>query len=587
MTTETAYMRNMISRSGEFVRIDRLPRKKGHPENWGPEKSVEFWNSKLRRQGAPASETLWGFQAQALQEFSLCKGLFASMAVGSGKGLLSLLLPSVFPQVENPVVLVPAKLKRQTLDEVIPRFKDVYKIRGDITVLSYSQISTAKNKDLLKTLRPGLVVADECHLLKNFSAARTKRFFSYFDSNPEAMFVGLSGTITRKSICDYWRLIHAALKNGAAPLPRGYPETQKWAKALDEGVSERGRVHPGVILDWSKENKLADSPVNLARRAYGERLRDTFGVVATTEGAIGTSLNIFELEQDNYSAAMVAHGEVLRTTWTMPNGEEISDALSYYQGARQIACGFFYEWVWPNGEKNWDWLEARKGWKAACRDVIRHNRHGLDSELLVASEIVRGKLVGPAADAYHDWLEVRDQYTVQTRPVWFTDWAVERAAAWAEKTKRGIVWCEHSAFGEALANRLGVLYYGAGEKFNRRLLKPPEDLLVASLHAHGTGKNLQMYAENLFVLPPAAGAAWEQILGRTHRPKQMADEVNAHVFLHTRALRSNFTQALQDAAYIEATTGQRQKLQYATVTLGDYLTLEDLADSLKGVKCAA
>ena len=70
---------------------------------------------------------------------------------------------------------------------------------------------------------------------------------------------------------------------------------------------------------------------------------------------------------------------------------------------------------------------------------------------------------------------------------------------------------------------------------------------------------------SLVLTPPGSGAAWEQLLGRLHRPGQNADEVLFKVWTHTKELRASFEQALADASYIETTLGSKQKLSYANI----------------------
>jgi hypothetical protein len=60
--------------------------------------------------------------------------------------------------------------------------------------------------------------------------------------------------------------------------------------------------------------------------------------------------------------------------------------------------------------------------------------------------------------------------------------------------------------------------------------------------------------------PPASGKTWEQLLGRTHRPGQMADEVEVTVRLGHYTARDQLRQATADAKFITATTGQFQRL---------------------------
>jgi hypothetical protein len=81
---------------------------------------------------------------------------------------------------------------------------------------------------------------------------------------------------------------------------------------------------------------------------------------------------------------------------------------------------------------------------------------------------------------------------------------------------------------------------------------------------HGTGKNLQAFANQLVLQPPASGQTWEQLLGRMHRPGQNADEVRCDVLQHTWFAKANLVGALRDARYIEDSQNMRQKLNLAT-----------------------
>jgi lipopolysaccharide biosynthesis regulator YciM len=56
----------------------------------------------------------------------------------------------------------------------------------------------------------------------------------------------------------------------------------------------------------------------------------------------------------------------------------------------------------------------------------------------------------------------------------------------------------------------------------------------------------------------------EQAIARCHRPGQEADEVEAEVYQHTEELVRAWHKALEDAEYVEKTTGQRQKILLAT-----------------------
>ena len=87
---------------------------------------------------------------------------------------------------------------------------------------------------------------------------------------------------------------------------------------------------------------------------------------------------------------------------------------------------------------------------------------------------------------------------------------------------------------------------------------------AASYNVHGTGKNLQAWRNQLLLDPPSSGQAWEQLLGRTHRQGQTADEVLFHYYDHTDEFRNAIVTAKASAAYIQETTQTPQRLLYAT-----------------------
>jgi hypothetical protein len=61
----------------------------------------------------------------------------------------------------------------------------------------------------------------------------------------------------------------------------------------------------------------------------------------------------------------------------------------------------------------------------------------------------------------------------------------------------------------------------------------------------------------------ADAGAWEQLIGRTHRQGQLADEVEVYVFAHG-AFADALETARERAKYIENTTGNTQKLLLAS-----------------------
>jgi hypothetical protein len=92
---------------------------------------------------------------------------------------------------------------------------------------------------------------------------------------------------------------------------------------------------------------------------------------------------------------------------------------------------------------------------------------------------------------------------------------------------------------------------------------------ILSIEANREGRNLQRFSRNLVVSPPQQGDRWQQLLARTHRDGQDADEVICDVVIscaeHADAMRI----ALSDAQYQEDITGDHQKLLLADVVMPD------------------
>jgi hypothetical protein len=73
-----------------------------------------------------------------------------------------------------------------------------------------------------------------------------------------------------------------------------------------------------------------------------------------------------------------------------------------------------------------------------------------------------------------------------------------------------------------------------------------------------------MFSKQLVANPPSDGATWEQLVGRTHRYGQNADEVRVAVYRHVEEMREALDKARLLAAYIDDTMGGAKKMLRAT-----------------------
>lgn len=559
-----AMHKNGVRNSSEFRRVAALPRRvldEKHAD------AGELLTEYLRADGGTFS--LRPIQALALAEARTNGGLFGIIRVGGGKSLMAPLFSSVMENVKRPLIIVPVSLREVYRDNVLPLVKKHFRVHPGLRVITYTDLSVISGDGLLEQLEPDMIVCDEVHSLKHRGSGRSKRFLRYIKKNPHVQLVAMSGTITSKSLRDYWHILVHCLPKGC-PIPFDWKEMENWANALDSQVQMGQRMAPGVLLQFAGEKDEPEekgllTPEQLdrerARRGFRRRLTETSGVVATSEKLLGTSLVIrswMPKAPDEVKKAIL----MLRDTWQRPDGEEISEGTEFWAVARQLAAGFYYRWVWPNKEPNGVWLDARANWKRMCRQLIQANRRGWDTELAVANAIDSGDC-DKGQEELAMWRAVRDDYKIVTEAVWLSKYALKAAVAWANESA-GLVWYEHRAVGEELAI-MGLPAFGAGKEAGVALER--EDGLrsvAASLAAHQEGKNLQAFNRALYMGCPPSGKIFEQSLGRFHREGQLADEVVVDVMMHTQELRQSFEKANEDARYIEQTTGVPQKLLYAS-----------------------
>jgi len=550
--------RRAVAATPDLQRIRDLPRR--DPMD-GVDELVPLLTDYLRT--PEGTQTLRPIQAAALRDCHDHRGLFGPIEVGEGKTLVSLLAPSLIP-CERPLLLTKAALVQKTLKEG-EELKRHWKIRSDIRVASYNKISTQPG--FLEDMAPDLIVADEVHALGNLKSGRTRRVKRYMQEH-EPAFVGLSASVLKRSMRDYWHLLIWALRFGA-PVPYSWREAQEWADALDPDVDSFARLDPGPLVDLVATEKdrpenyktlpLQETTEKTVRSAFRRRLTETPGVVASSgPSLVRASLRLEDLGLQ-LPAVCKGYLDRLRDSWETPDGIPLDSPSDVWQVARCLSLGFHYRW---EPEPPREWLEARRVWGAWVRHRLATNRFGLDTAGQVAEEASGTEGPDPAGwGAWENWKLVQEHtgYTYDVVPVWHDNtipWAV-----WEKAVEFGaIVWTDLKAFGEALGSE-EVPWFGGGAEG----LEDHKGPCVASINAHGEGRNLQQFSRAIVVTPPGAGRTWEQLLGRHHRPGQEADEVVFHVAQHTDVFREAFGTACRDARYIQETVGNRQKLTYCDI----------------------
>lgn len=567
--------KHSITETAEFRRIRDLPRRTwGGPET---ERLVQGLTARLKT--PQGTETLRPLQAQTLYEAATERGAFIPGKVGVGKTLLSLLLPTLFPNLRRPVIVVPANLVQKTEDARREHMKHWGVSRG-ARILSYQSIGRPEGEALFKTYNPDLLILDECHMVKNRTAAVTRRVERFLTQitlpdgttrarrpDERVKVIPMSGTMCKDSLQDFAHLLEWSLWESApVPLVRG--ELQIWALALDEKVNDVSRCGIGALEYLADPKDLANETRLVAgRRAFRSRLVETPGVVASdaTEDVqaslyIGTQLyDVQPATEENFRK--------LRQDCEAPDGWRFFQAAEMWACARQEALGFAYLWDPRPPEP---WLLARKNYAKFVRETIAGS-HSLDSERTVRDACDRGDL----DDGFlREWERVRPTFQANQVCRWFDDSALKQCEAWAKKAKDGIIWSEHRFFGLELAKRLGVPYYGQeGKDQNGNSLpefpKGGKGVIVCSRHANQQGRNLQAWSKMLQTGFAPSALTQEQLIGRLHRPGQAADSVQVDVLIGCAEHHAGFLRALERARMRRDIMGGLDKLLLADYDLVD------------------
>jgi len=593
-------------RPPDLDRILALPHETGYPKCCR-EAARAFFKGKTIQ--------LRDIQCDSFLSMAQYRGLFGPIGVGHGKTIISLLAGRA-TRAERTMLVIPPNLCQKCVMGDIPMIAEEFGIdlsylslhgmpswdrlnldrHYEIFIVPYSLLSVQDTYNILDQIHPDLIVADECHMLKRPQSARTKRLMAYLTANQSCNLVAMSGTVTKKNLFDYRHLIDRALRQ-RSPLPRPYSILNEWnefigihqqdehGEALTE--AQRASIRPVVEWAWPREN-IQHIGRTVARMAFRERLRSAPGVVQTDDQSVDCSLIINNGWGSPAPTEVIEAISNLERTWTDPNGDEINEIIRFVAAGSQLSSGFYYRLDWPEDVEDWV-LEQhdlkQEFYREMRRWLSRGLRKGYDTPMLAINGLKRGDpATRPLRDSYYAWQEAI-QGEVPDRiqsTCWISEFKADNVANWlAEVGKPGIVWYRWKAVGEMLREKFPeLLFCPAGCDFEN--FEKPDRALLCSL-AHATGKNLQKYSRQLIVEPMRSGEQWEQLLGRTHRQGQEADEVVADVDCCTDIDVVKLYEAYHDCKYVEHTGGGAQKMLMADFTIPlarEMNTFQDMLDSM-------
>lgn len=551
----------------EIARLSELPI---DPEFEGSQ-YVETLTQRFTRHPQNPKMTLRPIQAHMLVQAIRADGLIALAGCGEGKTLTSLLLPLVLDS-ERPLIILPANMRNQFISD-FNSYNEAWRLRS-IEVMSYEGLSSPSQVERLSELNPDLIICDEAHKLKNLKSARVRRLEQYLLST-KCRLCALSGTMVSRSIREYAHVANWALK-AWSPLPRDNGTINLFARVVED--------NEGDERDHSAFDHAMNRFTGSNEERMHQRLRNSRGVVITKSQRVGSTLRLerkrFTMPDTLKSSItrLLNEQNVVSATHELLDHETINrlfasrelwspqDAI-YSRVWAQVLMGFVYIWDWGDRAPDSEWVYAKREWGSAVNRIL--DRGEFDSEALLKQAIHNHQYQNTrVVNAFNRWESVAHRQPPKTQAIWIDESWVRDVAQWAlEQKEPPIIWVNLGAIAHKLAELTGFPVYGGGDHASRQLNEARHTAhpCIMSITAHGTGKNLQAWQNQIIAHPLAHPARWEQMLARTHRNGQQADEVSCFVYTHSlfgRALRK----ARKDAKYIEETTGQEQRLNYCVKT---------------------
>lgn len=567
--TEAPNGANYVSETAEIVRVRGLPWR-----DWSAYTAIPELRTRLTTwlQHTPSKcdprcfccrhvDTLNEPQAVYLSELYGLHRAIVPFRTGAGKTLAALLTPTVLSKAlgrpMTALLMVPASGREKTIYEA--RAYSRHWRCAAFRLVTYEFLANPRNAKWLDENPHDVVLADEAHRLTPRSKAwgrLGRHLMARAKAGAPAIFVPFTASLTSRKLEECWHYCRSAMGD-AGPFPATRNEAQVWAAATDEKVPADSRLLPGALGTLAPLPDGDMSPHRRAQKQLGDRIGATPGIVSTKEDIppITLLLSTHHLPLPDHVRDMERD---LRDHWRLPSGEEFSHAWDVWKNSRRFGCGLYYRWDPPAPK---EWLARRSEWTRFAREYMKY-RQNIDSDVHVANMIDRGELDDSGILAA--WREIRPTFTPVSVAEWIDDTTLKYAANWLREHDRGICWVEHRPLGLRLAELTGFPYFSVNASDARTgtsIVGYEGTPAIISL-AHHTQFNLQYYKDNLITSCPPMGRTLDQLIGRTLRENQEANEVTCEFMLTTAETHACLSQCFADAKRAQNLDGQPKKLLY-------------------------
>ena len=524
----------------ELQRLSRLPDKEVRPP--GYKAALEDW---LRRPGSKAS--LLDEQAEALWEAMHAQGLVGALSVGSGKTLLSMLLPVVMG-AKKPLILTRTTLVGKTFKEARGYAKDWY--IPEFEVISYNDLSLGR---VLEGTDYDLIVADEAHKISRMQAARTKRLAEYIikERKGDCYFCAITGTLENASLHDWYTLANLAFGH-YTPIPHDWYIRDE----LDAYIRGTSTSPERMNAIWSKV--FGEHDPEHPGKAFRQYIQNKPGFVVSSDMSCSAGIDVHLISDVEIPKPVTTALSYVERTWKDFDDNEIVSAAHMVDIQRNLLSGHGYKWASPPDKI---WMDVKKLWDAEVRKRLKRPAKGRDTPRLVEKWVEENT---PKDPVFQLWAKHRDYRPPPRVPVWFSDYLLEDVVRRFKDAPEDPVLVFYS--GTAVRDRLkevGFLeVYGPGEA-------PPSEprfpFTWVSRESHAEGHNLQAWGRMVILEPPPTGTAFEQMLGRIHRTGQKRDEVQVYIYTHHEIHRSSFWRAYYKEVNQRTLYGMQRKLLAANI----------------------